>query len=145
MIKSKIQNSKISTPFVTSWTPKMTQNGPKSPKPQENSIKWLFGSKNEHRQFFCFGEGKPMIKSNIQNYKILIPFVTSWTPKRPKTVQKLSSDNRQISQLNDCVGLRMRIGEFLWMDSRFWCQNFDILTFWRGKMTFWRQIWRQVS
>ena len=56
------------------------------------------------------GVRKPMMKSKILNYEILIPFVTSWTPKTTQNVPK--SPKRQISQLNDCFGLRMRIGEF---------------------------------
>ena len=39
MIESKIQNSKILTPFVTSWTPKTTQNGLKSPEMQIELVK----------------------------------------------------------------------------------------------------------
>ena len=69
-----------------------------------------------------------MMRSKIQNSKSLTPFVTSHGPQYdPKWSE--NHLKRQMSQLNDCVGLRMRIGEFLWMDSRFWCQNFDILIF----------------
>ena len=39
MMKPKILNSKILTPFVTSWTPKTTQNGLKSPKMQIKLVK----------------------------------------------------------------------------------------------------------
>ena len=31
------------------------------------------------------------------------------------------------------------------MENRLWCQNYDILSFWRGKTILWRQIWRQIS
>ena len=31
------------------------------------------------------------------------------------------------------------------MENRLGCQNYDILAFWRGKTTLWRQIWRQIS
>ena len=64
IIKSKIQNSKILTPFVTSRTPEMTQMVQKSPKIQENSRKRLFESKNEHGQSFWGGKTDYKVKNS---------------------------------------------------------------------------------
>ena len=78
-------NSKfyIWTHFVTSEIPKKTKNGPKTP---ENSMKWSFGSKMCLCKFF--GEEKPAMKSEIQTFKNLIRFVTSWSPKMVRKSSK---------------------------------------------------------
>ena len=89
-MKSEFQNSKILIPFVTSRRPKMTQNDPKWPK---NHLKFKKNRENDCSNLKMSmgnlsGEEKPMIKSKIQNSKILTSFVTSRTPKWPKMVRK---------------------------------------------------------
>ena len=73
----------------------------------------------------------------------MIHFVTSWTQNDPKWSKNHLKCQRSI--YDDCVGLRMRIGENFWDGkpigmSKLW--HFDFL---KGKTTLWRQIWRQIS
>ena len=80
------------------------------------------------------GVRKPITMSGIQNFKILTPFVTSWTPKTTQNGPKITKTPDMSIKWLCC--LRMRVGEFFWMENRLWCQNFDILTFWKGMLTF---------
>ena len=87
------------------------------------------------------GNEKPMIKSKIQNSKILTSFVTSRTPKMTQNGPKITKTPDISIIIKWLCCLRMRVGEFFWMENRLRCQNFDILTFGKGMLTFWRQIW----
>jgi hypothetical protein len=128
VLVSELQNCKILTPFVTSQTPNIAQNGPKQlnhHKSRQNDYLFLkFGISR------FFGVRKPVLVSEFQNFQILTPFVTSQTPIIAQKCPKKQL-NRHKSRQNDHLFLKFGMSMFVGVRKRVLVsefQNFKSLT-----------------
>ena len=131
---SEIQNFKILTPFVTSWTQKWPKMVQKSPKTPEILIKWLCWSQNACRWVSLGWKTDFGVK-----------IMTFWVFEEVRRYCDVKYDVRYheiaknvIQMMLECQQMIELSWKLVWVHiftrgTRWWCQNTYILTWWRLK------------